>query len=173
MNSNQSTLTAAAKGLFRMLAVCIPVLMLHSVAQGVAQDVAQGQHEEPSDEAKGMPGALGTIPFMPDDWIGEGVTTYWVDTDGVDPGVAGCHIGVQLNGTPNGRFFGEACQSQQILIESNPGKGVIHPHRDDTGHPDRFDCAKWCVGARQATGGVCRVVSGPPPCRRSALCVCN
>jgi len=170
MNSTQSTLTAGAKGLFRILAVCIPVLMLLCVAQGVAQE----RSGEPSDGAKGMPGALGTIPFMPDDWIGEGVTTYWIDTDGVDPGVAGCHYGVQLNGAPNGRFFGEACESPQILIESNPGAGVIHPHINDTGHPDRFACAMWCVGTRRSTtGGVCRAVPGPPPCSRSAMFVCN
>jgi hypothetical protein len=174
MNSNQSTRTAPAKRLFRILAVCIPVLMLLSVAQGVAQEVAQGQHEEPSDEAKGMPGALGTIPYRPDDWKGPGVTTYWRDTDGVDPGVAGCHIGLQPNSIrPNGRHFGEACQTPQILIESNPGADIIHSHTDDTGHPDRFDCAKWCVGARKATGGFCSVVPGPSPCTSSAVCVCN
>ena len=86
-----------------------------------------------------MPGAQGTIEFKPTDWMGN-VTTYWKDTDGIDPGVAGCHIGVTQAGQPNGRSFGEACQSEQILIESNPGKDEIHPHTNDLGHPDTFDC---------------------------------
>lgn len=154
---------AAGIGFLRILAVCIPMLLMFSAAQA--------QHE-PSDGARGMPGALGTFAYKPPDWKGN-VTTYWKDTDGVDPGVAGCHIGVNQNGTPNGRSFGEACQSARILVESNPGANVIHPHANDTGHPDRFDCNAWCIGARQAKGGVCKAVSGPPPCAKSARCVCN
>ena len=63
-----------------------------------------------------MPVALVTIEFKPTDWAGN-VTTYWTDTDGIDPGVAGCHIGVSESGKPNGRSFGEACKSDLILIE--------------------------------------------------------
>lgn len=165
MRSNRSTLAAAANGFFRVLAVSIPVLMLLSVAQG--------QHAQPSDGAKGMPGALGTIEYKPTDWKGMGVTTYWKDTDGVDPGVAGCHIGVMQDGKPNGRFFGEACQNDRTLIESNPAADVIHPHKDDLGHVDLFDCNAWCIGAQKAKGGVCKAVSGPAPCTASARCVCN
>ena len=47
---------------------------------------------DPSSGAKGMPGAEGTFNFKPADWI-EGKTTWWEDSDGVAPGVAGCHIG--------------------------------------------------------------------------------
>jgi hypothetical protein len=126
-------------------------------------NAANAQHE-PSAAAKGMPGAKGTIEFKPTDWKGN-VTTYWKDSDGVKPGVAGCHIGVAQNGRRNGRFFGEACESSQILIDSNPGAGKIHAHTNDLGHPDTFDCNAWCVGARKAKGGVCRAVSGPPPVR--------
>src|SRR4026209_2094104 len=140
MKSNQSTLAAAVARLFRILAVCIPVLMFSNAA-------TTAQHE-PSKDAKGMPGAKGTIEYKPTDWKGK-VNTYWTDTDGVDPGVAGCHIGVTQDGKPNGRFFGEACQSAQILIESNPGAGVIHVHTNDLGHPDTFDCKAWCVGAKK------------------------
>ena len=64
MRSNRSTLAAAANGFFRVLAVCIPVLVLLSVAQG--------QHAQPSAEAKGMPGALGTMEYKPTDWKGNG-----------------------------------------------------------------------------------------------------
>jgi hypothetical protein len=175
MNPNQSNPTAAAKGLFRssrsILAVCTPVLMLLSVAHGVAQEPTEG----PPPEAQ-MPGYIGMIPFMPPDWKGEGVTTYWRDTDGVKPGVAGCHIGVNRRGVRNGRFFGEACQSTEVLIETNPDNTKIHEHLNDTGHPDLFDCAKWCAGTRRGTGGQCTAVSGrrvPRPCTTSAVCTCN
>lgn len=165
MTSNQSMLAAATKRFFRIVvAVCIAMLML--------SNVARGKHSGPSSGASGMSGALGTIEFKPTDWKGK-VTTYWTDTDGVDPGVAGCHVGVTQSGQPNGRSFGEACQSGQILIESNPGAGVVHPHANDLGHPDTFDCKAWCVGANHATGGVCKAVSGPAPCAASARCECN
>ena len=164
MTSNHCTLAATTRGFFRILAVCIPVLMLLTSAQG--------QHSEPSPGAKGMPGVQGTIEFKPTDWKGN-VTTYWKDSDGIDPGVAGCHIGVAQAGRPNGRFFGEACQSDLILIESNPGKNKIHPHTNDLGHPDTFDCKAWCIGAKRTQGGVCRAVSGPPPCATSARCECR
>ena len=163
MKSDQSTLAAAAARLLRIVAVCILVLMF--------SNAATAQHS-PSEAAKGMPGAKGTIEFKPTDWKGN-VTTYWTDTDGVNPGVAGCHIGVAQDGKPNGRFFGEACQNAQILIESNPGAGVIHSHTNDLGHPDTFDCNAWCVGAKKAKGGTCKPVSGPSPCAASARCECN
>ena len=95
---------------------------------------------QPSVGAKGIPGATGTIEFKPNDWI-EGETTWWVDSDGVAPGVAGCHIGTDERGVSNGRMFGEACLSNSRLVESNPGVDELHSHRDDTGHPDTFDCA--------------------------------
>src|SRR3954447_11148808 len=98
MKSNRSTLTAATRGFFRILAVCIPLLMLLTSAQA--------QHSEPSSGAKGMPGAQGTIEFKPTDWKGN-VTTYWKDTDGVDPGVAGGPLGGVEGGKANRRFFGE------------------------------------------------------------------
>jgi len=163
VTSNQFT-SAARRALAIILAVCLPILMLSSLAEGA--------EHKPSPEAAGMPGALGTIEFKPSDWKGN-VTTYWKDTDGVSPGVAGCHIGVTKAGKPDGRFFGEACTSKGILVESNPGAGVIHAHKDDLGHPDTFDCKAWCIGAKKAKGGVCMAVSGPPPCATSAKCECN
>jgi hypothetical protein len=162
MKSNQSTLTGVAARLFRILAVCIPVML---------SNAATAQHA-PSDGAKGMPGAKGTIEYKPTDWKGN-VSTYWKDSDGIDPGVAGCHLGVTQDGKPNGRFFGEACQSDQILIESNPGAGAIHAHTNDLGHPDTFACSEWCVGAKKAKEGMCKPVTGPAPCATSARCECN
>jgi hypothetical protein len=44
---------------------------------------------------------------------------------------------------------------------------------NDLGHPDTFDCKAWCVGAKHATGGVCKAASGPAPCAASARCECN
>jgi hypothetical protein len=165
MITRQSALAAAIKWCARIvIAICIPALML-SNATGA-------DHGAPSAGAKGMPGALGTIEYKPTDWKGK-ISTYWDDTDGVAPKVAGCHVGVTQDGKPNGRFFGEACQSDQVLIESNPGAGVIHVHTNDLGHPDTFDCKAWCVGAAHAKGGVCKAVAGPPPCTTSAICQCN
>jgi hypothetical protein len=52
----------------------------------------------PSQWAEEMPGAEGTFAFKPTDWI-EGKDTWWQDTDGVDPGTAGCHLGTDsVNG---------------------------------------------------------------------------
>ena len=125
---------------------------------------------EPSVGAKGIPGAMGTIEFKPNDWI-EGETSWWIDSDGVAPGVAGCHIGTDESGAPNGRMFGEACLPNGRLVESNPGADELHSHADDTGHPDTFDCAEWCVG-QGGSSGAC-FPAPAPPCARSAICSCN
>lgn len=69
------------------------------------------QHEHvsiPSEGAKNISGAKGTFEYKPADWQ-ESETSWWKDSDGVKPGVAGCHIGTDESGTPNGRMFGEAC----------------------------------------------------------------
>ncbi len=124
----------------------------------------------PSSGAEGMPGAAGTFEFQPSDWQ-EGTTSWWSDTDGVDPGTAGCHIGTDENGEPNGRMFGEACLDNGLLVESNPGADELHSHGNDTGHPDTFDCNAWCVGQGK-TSGVCQVAEAPP-CAQSAACSCS
>jgi hypothetical protein len=49
----------------------------------------------------------------------------------------------------------------------------IHPHTNDLGHPDTFDCNARCIGAKRTQGGVCTAVSGPPPCATSAMCECR
>jgi hypothetical protein len=125
---------------------------------------------KPSAGAEGMPGALGTFEFKPTDWI-EGTTSWWKDSDGVAPGVAGCHIGTDAEGKPNGRMFGEACLPDGMLVESNPGAGVLHSHANDIGHPDMFDCNAWCVG-EGASKGSCKAAAAPP-CTQSAMCACN
>ena len=124
----------------------------------------------PSVGAIGVPGATGTIDLKPNDWI-EGETTWWVDSDGVAPGVAGCHIGTDESGVPNGRMFGEACLANGRLVESNPGANELHSHDDDTGHPDTFDCEAWCVG-QGGSDGACSGAPAPP-CAQSARCSCE
>jgi hypothetical protein len=125
---------------------------------------------EPSAGAKGMPGAVGTFEFKPTDWI-EGATTWWFDTDGVDPGKAGCHIGTDEKGKPNARMFGEACLPDGMLVETNPEALKLHSHKNDVGHPDKFDCNAWCVGKGSAKGAC--VVAAAPPCKESAMCECE
>jgi hypothetical protein len=126
--------------------------------------------DEPSGGAEGMPGAKGTIEFKPQDWQ-SGSTTWWKDSDGIDPGVAGCHIGTDSEGKPNGRMFGEACLDDTRLVESNPGTDELHSHSNDLGHPDTFDCNAWCVG-KGAPAGSCEAAPAPP-CEKSARCVCS
>ena len=144
-----------------MLPVCIAMLLVASMANAAS---------EPSSGAKGMPGAKGTFEFKPTDWM-EGTTSWWKDSDGVDPDVAGCHIGTDAEGKPNGRMFGEACLPDGMLVESNPGAGVLHSHANDIGHPDTFDCNEWCVG-KGASKGACAMAAAPP-CEQSAMCACN
>jgi hypothetical protein len=121
---------------------------------------------------------MGTIEFRPPDWIGHkepppGPVTWWVDSDGVDPGTAGCHEGLKAEGGErNGRRFGEACLPNGLLVETNPGAGLQHSHKNDIGHPDTFDCKQWCVCKGFAKGGAC-VAASAAPCRESAKCACS
>jgi len=124
----------------------------------------------PSSGAQGMTGAVGTFSFKPKDRT-PGIATWWKDSDGVNPGEAGCHIGTDKEGKPNGRMFGEACLSDVLLVESNPGAELVHKHADDIGHPDKFDCNAWCQGQR-FDAGMCRVAPAPP-CAQSAKCACK
>lgn len=144
-----------------ILACLIPLLTVTSAAKA---------SDEPSTGATGMPGAKGTFEFKPEDWI-QGRTTWWIDTDGVDPGTPGCHIGTDSEGNVNGRVFGEACLPDGLLVESNPGPNELHRHKNDIGHPDMFDCNVWCV-AKGASKGSCTVAVAPP-CKQSAVCTCE
>jgi hypothetical protein len=125
---------------------------------------------KPSSGAKNMAGATGTFAFRPNDWQQDN-KTWWKDTDGIAPGVAGCHIGTNEQGEPNGRMFGEACLDNGLLVESNPGADILHAHGNDTGHPDTFDCNAWCVAAGKQAGQ-CDTAPAPP-CEQSAMCVCQ
>lgn len=123
----------------------------------------------PSPAAENMRGAMGTMTFVPNDWTDQ--DSYWKDSDGVDPDAAGCHIGTDAQGTPNGRMFGEVCLSDVVLVESNPGANELHKHKNDVGHPDIIHCNAWCLG-KDTAGGQCSVVTGPAPCSASAVCAC-
>ena len=145
------------------LSVMISVLIVISAC-------AHYQHASPSNGAAGMPGAMGTFEFAPQDRVA-GQTSWWKDSDGIEPGVAGCHVGIDEKGKPNGRMFGEACLESGLLVESNPGVDQAHSHANDLGHPDTFDCNQWCKGNDKA-GGSC-VAAPAPPCAKSAMCVCE
>jgi len=148
--------------LIAMIFACsISLLIMSSLAHATS---------EPSPGAKGMPGAMGTFEFKPNDWK-EGQTTWWEDSDGIKPGDPGCHIGTDEKGKPNGRMFGEACLPNGLLVESNPGAGVLHSHNNDIGHPDTFDCNTWCVGTGLSRGAC--VVAEALPCQQSAMCKCE
>lgn len=144
----------------------LPLLLLFSALSACPEHSDQ----VPAESADGMAGAKGKFEFKPDDWI-SGETTFWKDTDGVDPGTAGCHIGTNADGLSNGRMFGEACLPDGLLVESTPGAGKLHRHRDDIGRPDTFDCKAWCIG-NGSSDGKCETAAAPP-CERSARCVCN
>ncbi len=146
------------------------VLVLLAAPFTLSLTLSAAADGEPSPAAKAMAGAKGTFVFQPQDWT-QGVTTWWKDTDGVDPGTAGCHIGTDSSGVPNGRMFGEACLDDGSLVETNPGVDELHSHADDVGHPDKFDCNAWCVG-KGSSKGLC-VAATALPCRRSARCACE
>ena len=143
------------------LALFVTLLMTTSSAMATG---------EPSAGAAGMPGAKGTFEFKPEDFM-EGKETWWKDSDGIDPGTAGCHLGTDSEGELNGRIFGEACLPDGLLVESNPGADELHSHKGDIGHPDTFDCNEWC-GGEGSSKGSCKVAAAPP-CEQSALCVCE
>ncbi len=149
----------------RILVLLLVLLLATLGANALAKEAGA-----PSAAAEGMPGAMGTFEFKPADWI-EGATTWWKDSDGVDPGKPGCHIGTDEKGQPNGRMFGEACLPDEMLVESNPGAHELHSHKNDIGHPDKFDCNAWCIGMGSAKG-VC-VAAEAPPCAQSAMCKCD
>jgi hypothetical protein len=94
-------------------------------------------------DAHGHDGPPGTIPYDG----GTGQNSWWKDTDGVAPELAGCHVEYTEStcGTPSnpGRNFGESC-SGNTLIETNPGAGVCHQHDGDLGHPYTVPCNDWC-----------------------------
>lgn len=132
----------------------------------------------PSCEASKMPGAAGTFELKPPGWRGSprhphppGPTTYWLDTDGVDPGTPGCHVETTDQRRLKRRTFGEYCQPDGLLVESNPGRDKLHVHENDLGHPDRFNCDAWCKGTGHA-GGSC-VEATATPCGKSARCECS
>lgn len=148
-------------------------------------------HDAPRDGGHGHDGPPGTIPYDG----GTGRDSWWEDTDGVDPELAGCHIehdrdtcGSEAN---PGRHFGELCQGN-FLIETNPRENECHKHGGDMGHPYRVNCDDWCRnryaiplpipflpkrrGVAAPQGGTCQVI-GYLPCGNrivdSARCLCS
>jgi hypothetical protein len=110
---------------------------------------AASANDPPTAAASKIPGAKGTIEYKPEGWKGTGVTTYWNDSDGIKPGVAGFHVEVTRAVSRSPADDLRRGLRQRNLVESNPGRNVIHPHKDDLGHPDTFDCNAWCIGRRR------------------------
>lgn len=162
--------------------LCVPLLLVSFAvkADQTCPKVGDVYTGPPSPDAKGMPGALGVREYTPCGWQ-RGKVTSWKDTDGVKPGIAGCHIETTSEGKPQGRHFGEACLDDGVLlVESNPSADKLHTHRNDIGHPDVFNCNTWCRGTESNSGalysgGSCKTVTKdvPPPCEESAMCVCD
>ncbi len=106
-----------------------------------------------------------------------GTDSYWADTDGVAPEVAGCHIEYETDtcsAVRTGREFGEFCLDSDRLVESNPGVDECHTHAGDLGKPAVVSCSAWCAEQNQG-GGSCEggvAVTGTVSCE-SARCVCN
>lgn len=146
MPANRSVLRAAFDAAAALLAFWVAIAL---AAGGAAAA------EKPCPTLPGIQDPC-RMEYKPSGWK-PGKTTYWIDTDGVDPGVAGCHIEVtgpnsRTFATPR-RVFGEACEAGgKILIESNPGINEIHAHENDLGHPYRVNCETWCKGQGKRTG---------------------
>lgn len=110
--------------------------------------------------------------------LGTGTDSYWSDTDGIDPAVAGCHVEYeddQCSAALAERTFGELCLDADRLVESNPGKDECHTHAGDMGKPDVVSCSAWCTQQGNAGGGceeVAEAVQGTVTCK-SARCVCS
>jgi len=115
-------------------------------------------------------GIVGTIEYKPTDWKSS-ETSWWKDSDGVNPGIAGCHLGTDDKGILNGRMFGEACLENGLLVESNPDKDAVHSHKNDLGHPNTVDCNAWCISSGKNSGAC--VAAAAPPCNSSAKCNCR
>jgi hypothetical protein len=108
---------------------------------------------------KVKPGWLGRIEI---DTLPGHIEQYWTDSDGVRPEAAGCHTafanknidGVCLTPIVDpDSVFGEFCLPAAqdgfpagSLVESNPAAGVCHPHKNQKGHPDVYDCDAFCKG---------------------------
>ncbi|MCX5743323.1 MAG: hypothetical protein NT062_12595 [Proteobacteria bacterium] len=111
--------------------------------------------------------------------LGTKADSHWADTDGVDPGTAGCHeefTDATCTTHKEGRTFGELCLDDDRLVESNPGAGVCHTHAGDFGKPAVVSCAAWCKAEKQATTGRCEAgveaKSSTGTCQ-SARCACS
>lgn len=110
----------------------------------------------------GLPGWMGRTQIS----TSEGC---WVDSDGVLPELAGCHMLVSGDDACSAcesdvqERIGEACYTfiqpdgtpaaTAWLIETNPGAEVCHPHAGGKGHPDVFDCDAYCKGTTEPESG--------------------
>jgi hypothetical protein len=147
-----------------------------------------GPHDGGPHDDGGLPDPH-SAPKIPYDG-GTGQRSWWKDTDGIEPELAGCHVEYTAQGCANAaaRQFGEYC-SADGLVETNPGPGECHDHARDIGHPYVVDCDRWCrndlaittdtqsmIRGVAARNGRCQVI-GYLPCNGlfvdSARCLCS
>ncbi len=144
---------------------------------GVASHEAHDPHADIGDLAS----CMDTVPAEATHCrldLGTGVDSHWSDSDGVDPGTAGCHYEYAdaTCGEPkDGRTFGELCLDDDRLVESNPRPGTCHTHAGDHGRPDVVSCSDWCRSQGSAAGrcesGI--EASGDHGACQSARCACD
>jgi len=182
----------------------LPLLaLLLAACPGLDEDGEESPPTEEHEEDFHWPETEGnTDPGIPG-WMGRTrISTTagcWSDTDGVTPGVAGCHTlhsSEDACGTCDDTVLeriGEACYTfthrtaegetheKRMLVETNPGAELCHNHAGGVGHPDVFDCELFCLGSAEPetgtpySGGSCEVVlddNCPGGPQESAACVC-
>jgi hypothetical protein len=104
---------------------------------------------------------------------GERHEQHWTDSDGVHPEIAGCHQEWRADRCGDHHWLNghlaEGCVGN-LLIETNPGAGVCHPHErarmgefkgEFVGHPDVYSCPDFCTQTGHA-GGTCVTVKDVP-----------
>ena len=146
------------------------------IALGLGPDKSGATPVDESDEP--IPGWDGqiTVPTPT-----ECNTQIWDDSDGVVPEEPGCHYEYHnKNGNvcsnKTGAFFGEACLSDDLLVETNPEKNKCHTHAGGIGHPDTFVCSTFC---QETTGEVGYCATAKNFCsvggkkKDSAFCDCG
>lgn len=150
-----------------------------SMKENTEEEQAKDSSKEKSMELAACTG--GNVPEGAENCLldlGTGEDTYWSDTDGVDPGTAGCHDEYMSNTcetVKDGRTFGEFCLDDDRLVESNPAADECHTHGGDLGKPDVVSCSAWCQSESGSSGrceGGVTAQAANTTCE-SARCVCD
>lgn len=130
----------------------------------VIETMCPYRHEDPT-----CKGWVCRIEFPTPGAGGERHEQHWTDSDGVRPEIAGCHQEWRTARCDDHDFLNghlaEGCVGD-LLIETNPGAGVCHPHfrapmgefeGEFVGHPDVYSCPVFCRETGHL-GGTCVTV---------------